>query len=66
MIRRRTVIFASDDSEEALADARTYLARWEYTRDDCKLIKRDGQILIIAERDIEGIKRPSADNDGAV
>ena len=48
MIRRLTVIFASDDSEEALTDARTYLARWEYTRDDCKLIKRDGQILVIA------------------
>jgi len=66
VIRRRTVIFASDDSEEALADARAWLALWGYTRDDCKLIKRDGQILVIAERDIEGIKRPGADSAGPI
>jgi len=52
MIPRRTTLFASDDSDDALADARAWLALWGYTRDDCKLVKCDGQILVIAERDI--------------
>jgi len=66
VIPRRTTLFASDDSDDALADARAWLALWGYTRDDCKLVKRDGQILVIAERDIEGIKCPSADPAGPI
>ena len=52
MIPAGTILFASDDSPEAVTDARAYISRQGYTRDDCKLVQRDGQTLIIAERDL--------------
>ena len=42
------VIFASDDCEDAVIDAREYIKRMKLTHDDVKLVKRDGQILVIA------------------
>ena len=51
MIPARTVAFHSDDSPEAIADARDYIKRMGFTRDDCKLVQRDGQTLVILERD---------------
>ena len=51
MITASTIVFASDDSPEAIADARDYIKRMGFTRDDCKLVQRDGQTLVILERD---------------
>lgn len=45
------VIYASDGSPEALADAKAYIARFGLTRDDVSLIQRRGQTLVIAKRD---------------
>lgn len=45
------VIYASDDSAEALADARAYIKRFNLTPDDVALVRRNGQTLVIAKRD---------------
>jgi len=47
------VIFASDDSAEAVQDARDEIKRRAFTQDDVRLIKKDGQCLIIAKRPLE-------------
>jgi hypothetical protein len=45
------VLFASDDSPEAVADARAYIEKYRLTRDDVALRQVAGQTLIIANRD---------------
>ena len=55
------VLFASDDSPEAVADAKAYIARFHLTRDDVSLIKREGQTLVIAKRDCRD--KIGAEND---
>lgn len=52
MIRIGTILFASDATDEAVSDAKSYLARMKLTREDCRLVKRDGQTLVIAEKDL--------------
>ena len=47
------VIFATEDSDEGVQDARTVIKRREFTQDDVRLIKKDGQCLIIAKRPLE-------------
>jgi preprotein translocase subunit SecA len=47
------VLYASDDSAEAVEEAREYIRAHGLTRDDVKLVKRDGQVLVIAERKVE-------------
>lgn len=54
MIPIGTVVFATDDSEAGVADARAWLASKGYTRADVRLIKREGQVLVIAERGLHG------------
>jgi len=46
------VLFASDDSEEAVDDAKTYIRRFRLTHDDVQLVKRDGQTLVIAKQNV--------------
>jgi ribosomal protein L36 len=46
------VLFASDDSEEAVEDAKTYISRFRLTHDDVQLVKRERQTLVIAKRNI--------------
>lgn len=46
------VIFASDDSAEALEDAKAYIKRFSLTLDDVALVRRDGQTLVVAKRDV--------------
>jgi hypothetical protein len=46
------VIFASDASPEALADAKSYIARFNLTKDDVALVVRGGQTIVIAKRNI--------------
>lgn len=45
------VIFCSDASPEAMADAKAYIARFGLTRDDVALVVRNGQTMVIAKRD---------------
>lgn len=44
------VLYASDDSADAVADAKAYVARFGLTRDDVQIIRHEGQTLIIAKR----------------
>ena len=46
------VLFASDHSEDAVEDAKAYIRRFGLTHDDVQLVKRDGQTLVIAKRNI--------------
>lgn len=48
-----TVMYASDDSPESVAEARDYIRSHGYTRADVRLVKRDGQVLVIAERELK-------------
>lgn len=48
-----TVLYASDGSDEALTEARAWIAARRLTRDDVKLVKRDGQVLVVAEREVK-------------
>lgn len=52
MLRRDAVLYASNDSEESVADARQYIRDKGLTKADVKLIQRDGQTLVIAIREI--------------
>jgi predicted O-methyltransferase YrrM len=46
------VIFASDASPEGLADAKAYIRRFGLTQDDVRLVRQDGQSLVIAKRNV--------------
>jgi len=50
MLEPDTVIFATDDSADGIAAAREWLKAQKFTADDVRLIKRDGQCLIITKR----------------
>ena len=47
------VIFATDDSAEGVRDARDEIKRRGFTQDDVRLVKKDGQCLIIAKKPLE-------------
>lgn len=46
------VLFASDDSKEAVEDAKAYIKRFGLTHEDVQLVKHGGQTLVIAKRNI--------------
>lgn len=46
---RDTVLYASDASEEAVAEAMEYIRAQGLTKDTCRLIQRDGQTLVVAK-----------------
>jgi hypothetical protein len=46
------VIFASDASPEGIADAKAYIRRFGLTQDDVRLVRQDGQSLVIAKRNV--------------
>jgi hypothetical protein len=54
---RGPVIYASDDSADALRDAKAYIARFSLTPDDVALVRRGGQTLVIAKRDCSALLR---------
>ena len=47
------VIYATNDSAEGVQDARVEIKRRGFTPDDVRLVKKDGQCLIIAKRPLE-------------
>jgi hypothetical protein len=46
------VIFASDDSPEAMRDAKAYIVRHKLTRDDVALLRKDRQTIVVAKRNV--------------
>ena len=52
MVRIGTILFASDDSEDGQQDGREYLRRFKLTADDVRFVKRDGQTIVEAKREI--------------
>lgn len=53
------ILYASDDSESSIAEAREYIARMGLTSDDVRLIRKDGQILVISKRSLWNVNTPS-------
>jgi hypothetical protein len=51
-MKRGTVLYASDTSDDAASEARAYIRQHGLTRDDVKLVRREDQILVIAEREV--------------
>lgn len=47
-----TVIFASDDSPDAVNDARLYIKDQGFTKQDVKLIQRDDMTLVVSIREL--------------
>lgn len=52
MIRTGTICYASDTSPEAVEEARAWITARKLTRADVRLVTREGQTLVIAERDL--------------
>ena len=52
VLRRDTVMYANDDSQEAVAEAMEYIMAQGLTKADVKLIQREGQTLVIAIREM--------------
>lgn len=48
-----TVLFASDDSAEGIADARSYIKRFALTAEDVRLTKIEGQVLVTCKREVK-------------
>lgn len=57
MVKSGTVMYASDTTEASLTDAKEYISRMGLTKLDVKLIKKQGQILVVAIRGIENVSR---------
>lgn len=52
MIPPDTVIFASDDSQDAVNDARAYIRRMGLTKDDVRLVQREEMTLVLSKREL--------------
>jgi hypothetical protein len=52
MIKPNTVLFASDDSPDAVNDAREYIKAQGFTKSDVKLVQRGDMTLVISIRSI--------------
>lgn len=50
MILPGTVLYASTDTPESITEARAYIAEQGLTQDDCRLIRVDGQIRVVAKK----------------
>ena len=60
MIPTGYVLFATDDSDEGIQDARQWIAKQQFTQEDVKLVKRSNQCLIIAKRAVKPISLMTA------
>ena len=52
MVKTDTIIFASDDSEQSVNEARAYIKEQRLDGDDVKLIKRECQVLVVSKREL--------------
>jgi hypothetical protein len=55
MIRTNTIILATDDSDDGVSDARSFIKAQAYTSDDVRLVRREGQALVIAKRPVDTV-----------
>lgn len=55
-VQADTVIFATDDSAAGIADARAWIKLQQLTADDARLIRKDGQCLVIAKKPLSGLR----------
>ena len=46
------ILYHSDDSEASLTEAREYISTNRLTAEDCRLIRKDNAIMVIAKRRI--------------
>lgn len=44
-----TVLYASDDSPESITEAREYITEKGLTKDTARLIRKDGQVMVLAK-----------------
>lgn len=54
------VLFATDASDEGIEDARQWISKQQFTKEDVKLIKRSDQCLVIAKRAVKPISLMTA------
>lgn len=52
MIHPGHILYASDDSEASVTEAREYIREQGLTAEDVRLIRKEGQILVVAQRRI--------------
>lgn len=57
MIQPGTVLYASTDTPEAITEARAYIAEQGLTQDDCRLIRVEGQIRVMAKKLPDGWRK---------
>ena len=46
------ILYHSDDSDASLTEAREYISTNRLTAEDCRLIRKDNAIMVIAKRRI--------------
>lgn len=51
---KNTVLFWSDESPESIDDAKKYIHTHKLTRDDVRLIKKEGEVMVISKRGVWG------------
>lgn len=56
-IQPGTVLYASDDSDASISEAREYIRQHGLTQDDVRLIRKDGSVMVVAKRDVALINR---------
>lgn len=45
-------LFTSDDSDAGISEARAYIAEHGYSKEQIKLVKRDGVVQVITKQEI--------------
>lgn len=54
MITAGHILYASADHPDSVTEAREYIARMGLTADDVRLIRKSGNVLVVAKRCPEG------------
>lgn len=52
MLSEGTTLYHSDDSEQSIKEAREYCKNNGYGKEDVKIIKKDGFVMVITRREI--------------
>lgn len=53
MIPANTTLYHSDDSPESITEAREYIAKHGLTKEQCKLIRRGSEVMVISLRELK-------------
>jgi len=52
VIKQGTVLYASDDSDVSVKEAREYISKHKFTGDDVKLVRKNDAILVISKVEV--------------